>query len=175
MDPRTPLVLVGARYATKEDAVKDYHIVWGAKRAGELDHLSVAVLSKNVTGELEVDRHNSSTKKAAWSGAVLGAALVLVAPPTGLTAVATGGGGTAGVGALVGHMWKAIDRDKINRLGELLETGESGLLIVAVNRQGSDIVPLLANAEAFAVIDTEAGDLDTTFSEAVSRSQRQPV
>lgn len=173
MDPKTPLILAGARYSSREDAVKDFHIVWGAKRDGQLKHLSVAVLSKGSTGELEVDRHNSTTRTGAWGGAVLGAALVLIAPPAGVAAMATGGMAMAGVGALVGRLWKAIDREEIDRVGDVLRGGESGLLTVAVNRRGADISPLLANAEASAVIETCAGDLDTAFDGALAKTQRE--
>jgi uncharacterized membrane protein len=175
VDPNTPLVIVGARYPNKEDAVKDYHIVWGSKRDREFEHISVAVLSKDATGELEVERHNSTTKTMAWSGAVLGAALVLIAPPTGVAALAAGGGAMAGAGALVGHFWKAIDREKINQVGELLRSGEAALLIVAVNRKGSEITPLLANAENSVVVDTVAGDLDKSFEDALAKAERQPA
>jgi uncharacterized membrane protein len=175
VDPNTPLVIAGARYPSREDAVKDFHIVWGAKHDGAFEHLSVAVLSKDVTGELEVERHNSTTKKMAWSGAVLGAALVLVAPPTGVAALMAGGGAMAGAGALVGHFWKAIDRENIEQVGDLLRAGEAGLLVIAVNRKGSDITPLLANAENSVVVETVAGDLDAAFEGALAKAERQSV
>jgi uncharacterized membrane protein len=173
VDPNTPLVIAGARYPNKRDAVTDFHIVWGARREGAFEHISVAVLSKDATGELEVERHNSTTKPMAWSGAVLGAALVVIAPPTGVAALVAGGGAMAGAGALVGHFWKAVDRERIDEVGELLRAGEAGLLVIAVNRKGTDITPLLVNAEGSVIIETVAGDLDAAFELALAKADRR--
>jgi uncharacterized membrane protein len=175
MDPNTPLVLAGAKYANRETAMQDFHSVWDARRDGEFDHMTVAVLTKDESGELQVDRHNSTTRKGAWGGAMLGAALVLVAPAAGLAAVAVGGGAAAGAGGIVGYFWHTIPKDKVREVGDLLDSGESGLLIVAVNQLGTDIKPLLTNAERSVVIDTKAGDLDTAFSDAVKKQKAEPV
>jgi hypothetical protein len=131
--------------------------------------MTVAVLTKDEAGELQVDRHNSTARKMAWGGAILGAALVLVAPPTGLAAIAAGGGVGAGAGGIVGHFWRNIPKEKVREVGDLLNSGESGLLIVAVNQKGTDIKPLLTNAERSVVVDTKAGDLDKAFADAVKK------
>lgn len=173
MEPGTPLVVAAARYGSREDAVKDFHIVWGAKREGRFDHMSVAILSKDETGELEVERHNSTTRHAAWGGAVLGAALVLVAPPAGVAAVAAGGAALAGAGALVGRFHRALSGEQVAELGSVLRSGESGLLVVAVNRKGAEIEPLLANAQRARVIETTAGDLDAAFQGELEKAGRR--
>jgi uncharacterized membrane protein len=76
--------------------------VWGARHQGEFDHTDVAVLTKDASGELQVERHDSTAKHFAWGGALLGAALVIVAPPVGIAAVAAGGGALAGAGGMCG-------------------------------------------------------------------------
>ena len=83
MDPNTPMVLAAARYKSRDDAVEAFKIVWGARHQGEFDHTDVAVLTKDATGELQVERHDSTAKHFGWGGALLGAALVIVAPPRG--------------------------------------------------------------------------------------------
>jgi hypothetical protein len=35
MDPNTPMVLAGASYASRDDAVEDFKIVWGTRHQGE--------------------------------------------------------------------------------------------------------------------------------------------
>jgi hypothetical protein len=77
------MVLAAAKYSDRSDAVADFKEVWGTKHAGELDHIAVAVLTKNADGELQVERHDSTAKHFAWGGALVGAALVVVAPPAG--------------------------------------------------------------------------------------------
>jgi uncharacterized membrane protein len=153
MKPDTPITLAVAQYGSRDAAVSDFKTVLGAKHEGEFDHMSVAVLTKDTDGKLQVERHDTTAKHLAW----VGAALVVVAPPVGVAAVAGG----AGVGALVGHFWHNIPADKINEAAEVLEAGESGLVVVAVNKKGTDIKPLLARAEKCSITETEAGDLDS--------------
>jgi uncharacterized membrane protein len=171
MDPSTPLVLAAARYASRDDAVEAFKIVWGARHQGEFDHTDVAVLTKDAAGDLQVERHDSTAKHFAWGGALLGAALVIVAPAAGIAAVAAGGAAGAGAGGLVGHFWHTISKEHLREVSDLLDSGESGLLIIAVNHKGTDITPLLENAEKKTVIETQAGDLDAAFEDGVKKAQ----
>jgi hypothetical protein len=45
--------------------------------------MDVAVLTKDASGELPAERHDSTAKHLAWGGALPGAALVIMAPPVG--------------------------------------------------------------------------------------------
>ena len=171
MDPSTPLVLAAARYGSRDDAVEAFKIVWGARHQGEFDHMDVAVLTKDAAGDLQVERHDSTAKHFAWGGALLGAALVLVAPAAGIAAVAAGGAAGAGAGGIVGHFWHTISKEKVREVSDLLDSGESGLLIIAVNHKGTDIAPLLENAEKKTVIETKAGDLDAAFEDGLKKAQ----
>ena len=130
---------------------------------GEFDHTAVAVLTKDEDGDLQVERHDTTAKHMAW----LGAALVVVAPPAGAAALAGG----AGAGALVGHFWRNIPKDKVREAGDLLESGESGLIVVAVNRNGSDIEPLLSRAEKKVMINTVVGDLDAQMDKELAKAK----
>lgn len=144
MDPSTPLVLAAARYASRDDAVEAFNIVWRARHQGEFDHMDVAVLTKDATGKLQVERHDSTAKHFAWDGALTGAALAIVAPPVGIAAVAAGG---AAAGGMIGHCWHTISKEKLREISELLHSGEPGLLVVTVNHKGTGITPLLENTE----------------------------
>jgi len=167
MDPNTPMVLAGASYATRDDAVEAFKIVWGARHQGEFDHMDIAVLAKDGNGELQVERHDSTAKHMAWGGALVGAALCIVAPPVGIAAV----GAVAGAGGIVGHFWNTIPKEKLGEVSELIHSGEAALLIVAVNHKGTDITPLLENAKGRTVVQTTAGDLDAAFDNAVKKAQ----
>jgi hypothetical protein len=98
MDPIRPLVVAGADYASSHDAAQDYQIVWTARHGGAFDHMSIALLTRDACGELQVERHNSAAKDLAWAGVVLRAALLVVVPAVRMTAVAarSGCGGIAG-------------------------------------------------------------------------------
>jgi len=166
MDASTPLVIAVASYASRDAAVQDFDTVWGAKHEGELDHIAVAVLTKDAHGQLEVERHDSTAKHLAWGGALLGAAVAVVAPPVGIGMLAAGG---AGAGGIVGHFWHNIPKETVREMSDLLAAGESGLVVVAVDRSGVDITPLLANAEKKVVVDSVKGDLEKAYNDALKK------
>jgi hypothetical protein len=58
--------LVGARCASRDDAVHDFDRLWAIRHEGRYDHVSVAVLTTNAAGDREVEQHGSTTKHAAW-------------------------------------------------------------------------------------------------------------
>jgi uncharacterized membrane protein len=173
MDANTPITLAAARYSDRKRALTDFDSVWMARGDGEFDHTAVAVLTKDVAGKLEVERHDSTAKHLAWGGALLGAALVVVAPPAGASVLATAGA-VGGAGALVGHFHHNIPKKDVDAIADLLESGQSGLIIVAVNRLGTDIEPLLSNANKTVVTNTTWGDLDAELEKEIAKAQNNP-
>ena len=143
----------------------------------------MAVLTKNANGELQVERHDSTAKHLAWGGALVGAGMVIAAPVAAPVAIAwtagAGGGvgaaGLAAVGGLAGHLWRNIPKEKVREMGELLESGESGLMVVGVNKKAADIHPLLSHAQKIVVDDTTKGDLDALYDEAVKDATAEPA
>lgn len=172
MDATTPITLAGARYASRDAAVADYNNIWDVARGDkdEFDHMALAVLTKDPDGTLQVERHDSTAKHVAWGGALIGAALVVVAPPAG-AAVLAGAAVGGGAGALVGHFWHNIPKDDVEALGELLQSGQSGLIVVAVNKESTDIEPLLGGAETTRVTQTTWGDLDAALDKEIAAAQ----
>ena len=164
MDSNTPITLATAKYADRQLADEDYESVWSARGKDEFDHTAVAVLRKDSNGKLEIDRHDSTTKHLAWAGA----ALAVVTPGLGL-AVGSGGG------AIVGHFHHNIPKDKVREAGTLLESGEAGLIIVAVNKKGTDITPLLRNAEKSSVTQTTAGNLEAEIDKELAEAKANPT
>jgi uncharacterized membrane protein len=160
MDANTPVVLATAKYSDRALAVEDFNRVWNARADGEFDHTAVAVLTKDNNGKLQIDRHDSTSKHLAWAGA----ALAVVAPGVGLVA-------GAGAGAIIGHFHHNIPKDQVREAGTLLESGESGLIIVAVNKQGTDITPLLPNAVKTSVMQTDAGNLQAEIDKELAEAE----
>ena len=171
MDANTPITLATARYSDRDGAVNDFKAVWDARKGGEFDHTAVAVLTKDESGKLQVERHDSTAKHLTWGGAILGAALTVVAPPVGASMLA-GAGAVGGAGALVGHFHHNIPKADVEEAGDLLESGQSGLIVVAVNRKGSDIQPLLANAEKTKILNTTWGDLDAEINSELANAKK---
>jgi uncharacterized membrane protein len=162
MKAETPITLAAARYSNRETAVEAFDMVWGVHSLGEFDHTAVAVLTKDDSGKLQVERHDTTAKHLAW----VGAALTVVAP-----AVAVGVVAGAGAGALVGHFHHNIPKKDVEAIGELLESGQSGLIVVAVNKVGTDIEPLLSGAVKTVVVQTTWGDLDAEIENEIAKAQ----
>ena len=172
MDPNTPMTLAGAVYKTRPEAVEAFETIWGARHQGEFDHMALSVLTKDENGQLQVERHDSTTKHLAWTGVAVGAALCVICPPAGIAAVAAGGGAGAGIGAWVGHFWNQIPKDDIHELGDLLESGQSAVFVFTVNPKQTDIAPLLMNPERYKVIQTKAGDWDAVADQAIKQAEK---
>ncbi len=172
MDPNTPMTLAAAAYKTRPEAVEAFKTVWGARHQGEFDHMALAVLTKDENGQLQVERHDSTTKHLAWTGVAVGAALTVVCPPAGVAALAAGGGAGAGSGAWVGHFWNQIPKDDIREIGDLLESGESAVFVVTVNPKQTDIAPLLMHPERSKVLQTKAGDWDAVADQAIKQAEK---
>ena len=168
----TPITLAVATYDNREAAVLDFHRVMAMKSDGAFDHIAVAVITKNPDGTVQVERHDSTAKHLAWGGALVGAALFVVAPPLAPAAIGAGGGasaaGLAGVGGLAGHFWHNIPKDTIREMTDTLDAGDSGLVIVAVNPNGSDIKPMLPDAQKLVVDSTTKGDLEAAYDDALA-------
>jgi uncharacterized membrane protein len=164
MKADTPITLAAASYHLHEHAVEDFNRVSSARGNGEFDHTAVAVVTKDSDGKLSIDRHDSSAKHLGWAGA----GLAVLVPGVG---VAVG----AGAGAIVGHFHHNIPKDKVREAGALLESGSSGLIIVAVNKQGTDITPLLSHAEKTSVTQTTAGNLEAEIDKELAEARAGKV
>jgi len=164
-----PTTVAVATYPDEATSELDYERVRSAKSAGELDHLAIAVVEKGSDGELHIDRHDSTAKHLAWGGGILGAVSTVVFAPLGLVFLGPLVANTAvyaGAGGLVGHFWHNIPKDEVRKMGEVLETGEYGVIVVAVNPQGTDVGALLAGAKDKYVVDgvyDTDGALDAAF------------
>ena len=169
MNVDAPIALIGARYSAPELAMQDYEAVWGARHDGDFHHTSVAVLAKGHDGELHVQRSNSTAKHLMWGGALLGSALVVVAPPAGLELFAAVG--LSGAGAIVGHFRRNAGPERLAETALLLQEGASGLVVVVVNRSCAGVAPLLTCADEKATVDMVWGDLE----EELSRDFARPV
>jgi uncharacterized membrane protein len=130
---------------------------------------SLQPYSQDSTGQLEVERHDSTAKHLAWGGALIGAGLAVICPPAGIALLAAGGA-AAGAGGIVGHFWHNIPKKAVAAMSELLEDGQSGLVVVAVNHKEVDITPLLVKAQKKIVIDTVSGDLVSAYQTALKEA-----
>jgi uncharacterized membrane protein len=151
-----PTTIAVATYANKTKADADYDMLRSVKSGGQLEHIAISVVEKDADGKLKIDRHDSTAKHLAWGGGILGAALAVVAAPLGIVLLGPLVANTAvyaGAGGLAGHFWHNIPKDEVRKMSDLLEAGEFGLVVVAVNPKGTDVGALLTNAVDKVVVD----------------------
>jgi uncharacterized membrane protein len=149
-EPDTLFVLA-ASYDSVEQALADYEAVKALYRAVETSHdFDAAVVAKNDEGKVEiVKKHEQPTRHGSAVGLGWGLAAGAVAalfPPVGiLGALAVGGGAGAAIGAVAGHVSGGMDRGDLKELGDVLDDGEAGLIVVYATNLADQIA---ANVKA---------------------------
>jgi uncharacterized membrane protein len=122
------------------DLVKDLH-----RKANLIDAYDAAVLERRPGGKTKiVKKHETPTRVGGVLGGGLGLATGLVvalfpfaAIGGGLLAATTSGG--AVLGALAGHAAAGLSRRDLKELGEHLDTGDAGLVVIAVSDMGAKV------------------------------------
>jgi uncharacterized membrane protein len=178
-----PMVVLVATYADMDSAELDYKAVLALHNDGDLGHLAAAIVTKAADGKLKIQRHDTTAKHLAWLGAALGALLAVIVPPLGLAFLTGGflagvvveGAIGAGIGGLVGHYWKQIPKDDVRAMGDLLESGQAGLAVVAVEKKQADVDAAVTRAERKIVKEIENGDVEGAYKEALEASAKDNV
>jgi uncharacterized membrane protein len=121
-------------------AVHDLHT-----EAGLIDAYDAAVVERREDGKVKiVKKHETPTRVGGVLGGGVGLATGLVvalfpfaAIGGGLLAATAGGG--AILGAVAGHAAAGMSRDDLKQLGEHLDAGQAGLVVVAVSDMGAKV------------------------------------
>ena len=141
----TLMVFVGV-YDSVEDAQADYRLVHELHtEEGLIDGYDAAVIERRNDGKVKiVKKHETPTRVGGVLGGGVGLAtgLVIVLFPFaavggGLLAGATAGG--AILGAVAGHAAAGMSRQDLKELGEHLDAGTAGLVVVAVSDMGAKV------------------------------------
>jgi len=135
--PLDTLVVFAASYENQDDAIADYDAVHEYyTSAGLIDTYDAAVITREDDGKVKVvKKHEQPTRQGAWAGlgvGLVGGALVALFPAIALAGgLLVGGAAGAGLGALAGHVAGGMSRSDLKDLGELLDEGQSGLVVIA--------------------------------------------
>jgi uncharacterized membrane protein len=130
------LYVLAAAYDSEHSAVEDYEAVKALYYAVKTSHeFDAAVIAKDDDGKVSiVKKHEQPTRHGAAVGLGWGLAAGVAAalfPPVGiLGALAVGAGGGAAIGAVAGHAHGGMSRTDLKELGETLDDGTAGLLVV---------------------------------------------
>jgi uncharacterized membrane protein len=128
--------------------VKELHT-----EADLIDAYDAAVIERRADGKVKIaKKHETPTRAGGVLGGGFGLAtgLVVVLFPAaaiggGLLAATTGGG--ALVGALAGHAAAGMSRKDLKELGEQLDEGQAGLVVVAVSDMEAKVEQAMKRAK----------------------------
>ncbi len=141
----TLMAYVGV-YDNVADAEADYQLVKDLHTEADLiDAYDAAVVERREGGKTKiVKKHETPTRVGGVLGGGVGLATGLVVALFPFAAV--GGGLLAGtaaggaiLGAVAGHAAAGMSRDDLKQLGEHLDTGQAGLVVVAVSDMGAKV------------------------------------
>ena len=128
-----------------EAAEADWTALEAGAQTGELN-IADAALVENRNGEALVIHRQSHH---GWGeGAVVGAVIGILFPPTIIGAAAVGAGG----GALVSRLRRALDRGKVKDLAETLRGGARAIIVVAPYQSSNAICNTLKSATKTTVV-----------------------
>jgi uncharacterized membrane protein len=143
------------QYNSEQDALSDYEDVRKLyTQLGVIDTYDAAVLTRSADGKVSiVKRVEEPTRHGAGYGLAVGlavGALVALFPAVAIgTSLIAGSAIGAAAGAIAGHVARGMKRSDLKELGELLDQGKSGLVVVA------------------------ATDLEAKVNAAITRSQKR--
>ena len=152
------LVLAGS-YDTVPEAEADYEAVKALYYQAGVGHdFDAAVLEREADGKVKVvDKHEQETRHTAWKGLALGAAAAIL-PGIGLGVGAAVG---AGIGAVTGHFKGGMSDDDLKKLGEVLDDGQAGLLVLYKTNMADQVAASIKARNHFISrqIDADADEL----------------
>lgn len=161
-------------YASVDDALADYDAVHTLhSEIGLIDAYDAAVVERRADGKVKiVKKHETPTRVGGVAGAGVGLATGLVialfpaAAIGGGLLLATGGGGAV-LGALAGHAAAGMSRGDLKQLGDSLDSGQAGLVVVAVSDMESKIESAMTRAQKVEAKQLSA-DTEAIATDAVS-------
>ena len=160
----TTFILV-ATYPDEAAARDDYQVVKNAHAAGLVGSYDAAVVTKDANGKVHENKDETATRHGAWWGIAAGAAVGIIFPPAVLASAAVGGV----VGGVSGHLAKGMSRSEAKELGDFIDPGQAGLVIVGESKVEDAIKKAVTRAEKQTAkeLDVPPKDLDKALQQAV--------
>jgi uncharacterized membrane protein len=148
------LMVYAGVYDKVADAEADYQLVKELHtEAGLIDGYDAAVIERREDGKVKiVKKHETPTRVGGVLGGGIGLATGVVVALFPFAAVggglllATGAGGAI-LGAVAGHAAAGMSRSDLKDLGEALDDGQAGLVVVAVSDMGAKVERAMKRAE----------------------------
>ncbi len=155
-----------ATYPDEAAARADYQVVKQAHAQGLVGSYDAAVITKDRNGKIHENKDETSTRHGAWWGVAAGAAVGVLFPPSLLGAAAVGGV----IGGVSGHLAKGMSRSEAKELGDFIDPGQAGLLVVGESKVQEAIAKAVTRAEKQTAkeLDVDPKDVDKIMRETIS-------
>ena len=183
MSERDTLLVLGASYDNREDALRDYEAIKALYgEVGVTHDFDAAVLERDDEGKVHVvKKHEQPTRHGATKGLRWGLAIgtaTAIFPAIGLAGgLLAGGGAGAVIGAVKGHMKGGMKDEDLEELGAILDKGRYGLIAVYATNMADQIaanikaVNRYVSAEIDASADELAAQIKAAEAEAAGRAE----
>jgi uncharacterized membrane protein len=151
-------------YSTETAARGDYQVVRDLHADDAVGTYDAAVVTKDDSGKVHVDKDEMATRHGGWGGAAAGAVIGILFPPAIIGSALVG----AAVGGVGGHIWRGMSRSEVKELGELIDEGEAALLVIGAStlEAALDNAELTAEKHIAKQLDVTTEDVDAAVREA---------
>jgi uncharacterized membrane protein len=157
-----------ATYPDETAARADYQAVKQLHASGLVGAYDAALVTKDANGHVHANKDETATRHGAWWGVAAGAAIGLLFPPAVLGAAATGGV----IGAVSGHLARGMSRSRAKELGDFIDPGQAGLVVVGDVKIEQAIQQAVTRAEKETAeeLGVDPKEIDATVRQAVTGS-----
>ncbi|HKR67618.1 MAG TPA: DUF1269 domain-containing protein [Streptosporangiaceae bacterium] len=154
-----------ATYPDEVAAQDDYQVVKDAHARGLVGSYDAAVITKDMSGKVHENKDETSTRHGAWWGVAAGAAVGVLFPPAILGAAAAGGV----IGGVTGHLAKGMSRSQAKELGDFIDPGQAGLVVVGETKIEQALAKAVTKAEKQTAkeLDLDPKDVDRIMRETM--------
>lgn len=155
-----------ATYPDEITALADYQAVKELHASGLVGSYDAAVVTKDASGKVHENKDETATRHGAWWGIAAGAAVGVLFPPAVLGAAAVGGV----IGGVSGHLAKGMSRSRAKELGDFIDPGQAGLVVVGDSKIEDAIQKAVTRAEKETAeeLGVDPKDIDKTLKQAVA-------
>jgi uncharacterized membrane protein len=124
-----PFVAYVGAYDDVDSARADFDAIKAMHKEAWIGPYEGALFTKQEGGKVKVLDQDSSIRAAgAGAGALVGGLIGLIFPPSILGGAAVGGA----AGAMLGHFFGTFKRSDIAEIGDMLDEGDAGIIMIGV-------------------------------------------
>ena len=154
-----------ATYPDEMTARDDYRVVKDLHSGGLVGAYDAAVVTKDLKGKVHENKDETATRHGAWWGVAAGAAVGVLFPPSVLVSAAAGGV----IGGVSGHLAKGMSRSRAKELGDFIDPGEAGLIVVGESKIEDAIQKAVTRAEkeTSEELGVDPKEIDKTLDQAL--------